>query len=180
MKPNTRIATLLSLLVLAAIAAACGDEYASPSGNATDAAFIADMTTPHQGAIAMARIAQTRGRHRELRDLADDIINAQQGEISVMRFIRDDMHAMGHHGAGHMDMTPSEMGMDMDATMLQDAHPFDRAFIDEMIKHHEGAIAMARRLLSRGEQPALRNMARHMIDAQSEELGRMRAWRNAW
>ena len=58
------------------------------------------MTAHHQGAIEMARIAQTRAEHAEIRELADDIVDAQQGEISVMKTIRRDMHDMGQHGDG--------------------------------------------------------------------------------
>jgi uncharacterized protein (DUF305 family) len=39
---------------------------------------------------------------------------------------------------------------------------------------------MARRMLDSGEQPALREMARHMIETQINEVDRMRAWRGAW
>jgi uncharacterized protein (DUF305 family) len=70
------------------------------------------------------------------------------------------------------------MGMDMDA--LENATPFDKAFIDAMVPHHQGAIAMAKELLRKGEQPALRKMANNIISAQSEEIARMKQWRKAW
>ena len=38
---------------------------------------------------------------------------------------------------------------------LKDAKPFDRAFIDEMIPHHQGAIRMARAELAKGSDPEL-------------------------
>lgn len=49
-----------------------------------------------------------------------------------------------------------------------------------MIPHHRGAIATATELLASGEQPALRNMAKDIIAAQSEEIAKMRKWRKAW
>jgi uncharacterized protein (DUF305 family) len=58
MKTRTWLALLaaLALIAVVAIAAGCGgdDEQPSSMGNATDAAFIADMTAHHQGAIDMA------------------------------------------------------------------------------------------------------------------------------
>ena len=60
------------------------------------------------------------------------------------------------------------------------AKPFDRAFIDMMVPHHQGAIAMAKRLLKDGEQQALRKMANDVIDAQTKEIAQMREWRKAW
>ena len=174
------IAALAAIAVAVVVVASGGDDTASASGNAADAAFITDMTAHHQGAIAMARIARQRAEHREIRQLADDIVAAQQGEISVMGTIRRDMRGMGEHGNGHMGMSDAEMGMNMDPSMLGDAEPFDRAFIDMMVPHHEGAVAMADQLLKRGEQPALRAMARDIIDAQAKEIAQMRGWRNAW
>jgi uncharacterized protein (DUF305 family) len=184
MKTKTWMALLavVALIALAAVALGCGDDSdnSGAGGNKTDAAFITDMTAHHQGAIEMARIAQKKAEHPEIRKLADDIVAAQQGEISGMEAIRDDMHATGQHGGGHMGMSEAEMGMDMDPAELDDAEPFDRAFIDAMVPHHEGAIAMAKQLLESGDQPALRKMAQDIIDAQTKEIAQMREWRKAW
>ena len=97
-----------------------------------------------------------------------------------MDTIGRDMHAMGMHEGGHMGMSQSQMGMEMDMPMLRRAKPFDRAFIDMMVPHHQGAIAMAKQLLQKGEQPALRNMANDIISAQTDEIAQMRKWRKAW
>jgi len=172
----------LAVIAFAAIAAGCGDDNSPSSavGNGADAAFISDMTAHHQGAIDMARLAQDKTAHPEIRQLADDIVSAQEGEISVMKTIRRDVHAMGENGDGHMGMSDADMGMDMDMTGLEDAKPFDKAFIDAMIPHHRGAIAMANELLDEGEQPALQQMARDIIDAQTKEIAQMREWRTNW
>jgi predicted outer membrane protein len=94
--------------------------------------------------------------------------------------IRRDVRNMGDHGDEHMGMSDHEMGMDMDMTALEDAKPFDKAFIDAMVPHHQGAITMAEELLKNGEQPALREMAGDIISAQTKEIAQMRAWRKAW
>ncbi len=184
MKTKTWPALLAALAVIAltAVAVGCGgdDEQSSNSGNATDAAFIADMTAHHEGAIDMARVAQKRAEHPEIRRLAGDIVAAQKGEISVMKSIGRDMHGMAEHGDGHMGMSDAEMGMDMDPDELEKAKPFDRAFIDAMVPHHQGAVAMAKQLLMKGEQPALRTMADDIIEAQTKEIEQMREWRKAW
>ena len=101
----------------------------------------------------MAEVAQKRAEHAEVRKPADDIISAQEGQISVMKRIGDDMRGMGMGHGGHMGMSRSEMGMDMDLPMLRRTKSFDRAFIDMMLPHHQGAIAMARKGARQG-QPA--------------------------
>lgn len=191
---KTRLTLLAALatLAFAAVALGCGDDdqqaggtqatttQGSASGNETDAAFITDMTAHHQGAIDMAELARKHAQHTEIRELAGNIISAQKAEISVMNRIADDVHAMGGHGSGHMGMSDAEMGMDMDMTALENAKPFDKAFIDAMVPHHAGAIAMAKQELAKGSQPALRQMAEDIIRAQTEEIARMREWRTTW
>jgi len=50
-----------------------------------DQAFAQGMIPHHEGAIAMARLAQDKASHTELRDLADEIVEAQEDEIEVLR-----------------------------------------------------------------------------------------------
>lgn len=186
MKPKTWLALLAALAVIAvAVVVGFGGHdnsgsKTSAAGNATDAAFIADMTTHHQGAIDMAKLAQKQAEHAEVKQLADDIVAAQKGEIATMKTIRSDMHNMGEHDAGHTGMSEGAMGMDMDMTALENAAPFDKAFIDAMVPHHQGAITMAKQLLQNGEQPALRKMATDIITAQTKEIAQMKEWREAW
>jgi len=81
---------------------------------------------------------------------------------------------------GHMGMSDAEMGMDHDMSMLESAREFDRAFIDMMIPHHEGAVRMARKQLADGEHPTLRKLAEDIIAAQNREIAQMRGWRKQW
>jgi uncharacterized protein (DUF305 family) len=185
MKTTTWLALLGALAIIAIVAVVVGfggddGKPSSAAGNATDAAFVTDMTAHHQGAIEMAELAQNRADHAEVRTLADDIVSAQQGEISTMKAIGDDMHSMGMHDGGHMGMSEHAMGMDMDMHALENAKPFDKAFIDAMVPHHQGAIAMAEDLLKEGEQPALRKMAGDIISAQTKEIAQMKQWRKTW
>ena len=172
---------IVALFVLAALVAAGCGSGSSKAGNSTDAAFISDMTEHHQGAIDMAKVAQKRAEHPEVRKLAADIISAQQAEIIVMKAIGDDLHHMGKEG-GHLGMSAHEMGMGsgMDMSELETAKPFDRAFIDMMVPHHEGAIRMARLETAKGTQPALRKMADDIISSQTKEITEMKQWRKQW
>ena len=58
--------------------------------------------------------------------------------------------------------------------------PFDRLFIDMMVPHHLGAVAMARVALSRAQHAQIKRLARSIITAQNQEISQMKRWRAAW
>lgn len=55
------------------------------TGDAFDKEFLSEMIAHHQGAIDMARLAEKKAKHAEIRNMAKNIINAQQGEIDQMK-----------------------------------------------------------------------------------------------
>lgn len=58
---------------------------------------------------------------------------------------------------------------------------FDRAFIDAMVPHHEGAIEMARAAKEAGlSQPDLVKVADDILATQQEEIDQMKEWRAEW
>ncbi|HEY4488432.1 MAG TPA: DUF305 domain-containing protein [Candidatus Paceibacterota bacterium] len=61
-----------------------------------------------------------------------------------------------------------------------DGSDVDRHFIEQMIPHHEGAIAMAELALERTKRPEMRSLAEGIIAAQTREIVDMRAWYEAW
>ena len=63
------------------------------------------------------------------------------------------------------------------AAMIRGKRPFDRAFVDEMVPHHEGAIRMARVVAAKTRDPELRKLAQDVIAAQKKEIEEMNAFR---
>jgi uncharacterized protein (DUF305 family) len=55
------------------------------TGDDFDKTFVAEMISHHQGAIDMAKLAQTNAKHAEIKSLAGNIISAQTSEISQMQ-----------------------------------------------------------------------------------------------
>lgn len=60
------------------------DMMVAPTGDA-DVDFVQAMIPHHQGAIDMAKIVIERGKDPELKRLAQDIVAAQEREISMMK-----------------------------------------------------------------------------------------------
>jgi uncharacterized protein (DUF305 family) len=89
-----------------------------------------------------------------------------------------DHSKMGHGGMKQGEMQHEAMGHNMDLGPV-DAD-FDLRFIDAMIPHHEGAVIMAKEVLTKSQRPELKKMAQAIIAAQDQEIAQMQAWRKAW
>ena len=72
-----------------------GDADTLMSSTDPNTDFAQLMITHHQGAIEMARLAEGKAQHQEIKELAQEIIKAQEREIGVMK-----PHASGsmNHG----------------------------------------------------------------------------------
>jgi uncharacterized protein (DUF305 family) len=87
-------AAALEVLGLSAAEAGMEEHGAMDLGTTDDVdqAFAEMMSGHHEGAIRMARLADEKSGHDEVKHLAGEIIAAQQREIEVM-----EAHAMGEH-----------------------------------------------------------------------------------
>ncbi len=147
-----------------------------------DLQFIDTMSGHHQAAIDMARPAETKAQHAELKEMARDIISDQEREISQMKgwreqWFKDKPQAVNMEMPGMMD---SMKGMDMNRLNAASSNAFDLMFLDMMTPHHQGAITMAREALTRAEHPEIKRLAQQIIDAQEREIAQMNKWKAAW
>ncbi|HSW91658.1 MAG TPA: DUF305 domain-containing protein [Candidatus Saccharimonadales bacterium] len=55
------------------------------TGDEFDKAFIEDMVAHHEGAVAMAKLSAKNAKHEEVKNLSNDIISAQEKEITEMK-----------------------------------------------------------------------------------------------
>lgn len=176
-------AVAVSAALAVAALAGCGDDDTSgDDGAQTDDAFLVEMAAHHEDAIEMAEIARAEAEHPQVRHLADDIVAAQGDEIDRMEAMHERLFdsPMNHDGMHSLAMDEHMMGMGMAPTALEGERPFDRAFIDAMIAHHQGAIRMARLVEERGDDPEVRELAEAVIGAQSAEIDEMNRWRMRW
>ncbi|MFE0807898.1 DUF305 domain-containing protein [Streptomyces sp. NPDC058848] len=149
--------------------------------NAADVAFAKGMIPHHRQAVEMAGLAPGRAASPEVEKLATEIKKAQDPEIRTLsgwltawgEEVPAEGAAMDHagHGTGGMDgmMTDQEMSGLEDAS----GEAFDTAFLELMIKHHEGAVTMARTEQADGAFAPAKKMADEIITSQSAEIERM-------
>mgnify|MGYP001573672506 CR=1 FL=1 len=56
----------------------------------------------------------------------------------------------------------------------------DRHFIEQMLPHHDGAIAMANLALEKAKRPEVKTLAKAIISAQESENQQMKSWYKDW
>lgn len=152
-----------------------------------DRHFIEQMIPHHEGAIAMANLALKKATHPEIKTLATAIISAQTAEIQSMNSWYQDWFetsvpkvSTGMMGGGMMSQSGMHMGGIEDMTVLENATDFDKAFIEEMIPHHQLAVMMANMLQSGTNRPEMQQLAKNIISSQSKEIQQMQGWYVQW
>jgi uncharacterized protein (DUF305 family) len=150
------------------------------NGKYSDKAFIDAMVPHHQGAIEMARVALENAEHEEIQELSRNIVSTQQSEIEELKSIKQK-----EFGTSNVPMEMSMeqmrgMGMMMDPQSLAEENPFDEAFIDAMIPHHQSAIEMAEVANEKSKNPRIKELAQNITSAQKREIEQMRGWRREW
>lgn len=155
-----------------------------------DAHFIEQMIPHHEDAITMANLALTKASHPEIKQLSEAIIDSQSKEIDQMKAWYQDWYeravptgtpVMGQHSMmGGRGMHMGMMGNETDITRLEQAADFDKAFIEEMIPHHQMAVMMANMLKRGTQRPEMEQLADDIITAQTKEIEQMRQWYDTW
>jgi uncharacterized protein (DUF305 family) len=152
--------------------------------NDADVMFAQGMIPHHRQAVEMADLAEARAQSPEVLKLAAQIKAAQDPEIQTMtgwleqwgEDVPEDMENMeGHDSMDTGDDMPGMMSSeDMDKLEAAKGAEFDKMFMGMMIKHHEGAIEMAKTEQSDGKYAEAKQLAETIEKAQAAEIATMR------
>ncbi|RDI35314.1 DUF305 domain-containing protein [Lentzea flaviverrucosa] len=148
--------------------------------NDHDVQFAQEMIAHHQQAVDMAKMVPGKSTNPKVTDLAKRIEGAQDPEIKTMTAwlskwgaspTASSMPGMDHGsmGSGNGMMTAEEMTKLGQAT----GAAFDKMWMEMMIKHHEGAIAMAKTHIEKGSNADSKKLAQEIITAQQAEITEM-------
>ena len=146
-----------------------------------DKRFIEEMIPHHESAIAMAKIAQQKSTKPEIKNLANDIIASQSAEISTMsKWYKDWYGSEVPKQSGDTMNGSSMMNSQADMGNLNSATDFDKAFLAQMIPHHQMAVMMANMLEQGTNRPEMKKLARDITAAQTKEIQQMKQWQKDW
>lgn len=141
---------------------------ASSQYSANDIMFAQMMIPHHQQAVEMSDLALSISTNPEILALAAQIKGAQAPEIREMK------QWLNEAGAGMVMNHDMEMGgmlTDEEIATLSKSNgvTFDRLFLEGMIGHHEGAIAMVN-MIKESKNSAVKKFGEKVVAAQSAEI----------
>ncbi|MFG3072008.1 DUF305 domain-containing protein [[Kitasatospora] papulosa] len=146
-------------------------------GAVADVAFAKGMIPHHRQAVEMADLASSRAQSTQVKTLAGEIKKAQAPEIKTLSgwltSWGEEVPAEGVMDHSMHGMDGMMTGEDMDSLKKSSGKAFDTAFLEMMIKHHEGAVDMAKTEKADGSFPDAKKMADAIITSQTAEISRM-------
>jgi len=142
--------------------------------------FAMMMVPHHTQTLAMVDLAVKKATNAKGKALASKIRKAQLPEVERMSgwLIAGGIPipgAEGGHNMAGMDAKPDGMMSAQQMTGLGAAtgSGFDRMWLQLMVKHHQGAVAMARTQLKKGVNPDGKQVARSIVNSQSGQIATM-------
>jgi len=150
------------------------------NGEYSDERFIDAMVPHHQGAIDMANVALENAEHPEIQQLAQNVISTQEAEIDELKAIKQREYGTSEVPTETSPEEMKTMGVMAAPKELANEQPFDKAFIDAMIPHHQSAIDMAQVAYEETGDSEIKDLALGIVTAQQQEIEQMTDWRREW
>jgi uncharacterized protein (DUF305 family) len=160
-----------------------GSSSATPTVSSVDAGFARDMATHHTQAVSMAGVARDRSTDPAIKTLAFDIETSQQFQLGQMdgwltswglSRTADVPQMAWMTGHDHLQADGLMPGMASPAEMARlqtlTARALDIDFLQLMLRHHQGGVAMAQYAAAHADTDYVRNLAQKMVQAQNNEI----------
>ncbi|NLG55545.1 MAG: DUF305 domain-containing protein [Rhodococcus sp.] len=165
-----------------------------PGPGSVDVGFSQDMSVHHLQAVEMSTIAMTNATDPRVRNLAFDILTAQQNQIGQMQgwltmwgqpplppgegYMAWMTEGSGGHGHGdqhgsHSGPANRMPGMatseEMAALRQATGEDVDVLFLQLMLRHHEGGMPMMEYGVQYASEQVVRGIAQKMVNTQASE-----------
>jgi uncharacterized protein (DUF305 family) len=138
-----------------------------------DRDFLSHMIPHHEEAIASSQLLLAKTQNEDLKGLLKKIISAQTLEVTQMRLWHKEWFGEEYASSSqYMAMMRPAEG--------EDVKQIEKNFLEDMIKHHEGAIEKANSILKVTKRNEIKSLTNHMIESQAKEIEQMENWKSTW
>ncbi len=134
-----------------------------------DKSFLEGMIPHHIEAINTSRIISQSTKDSELRTFSTNVITDQSKEVEVMKTLYKSITGNDYKDNGKYQPMMTGMNSMMD-------YDLDKAYIQGMIKHHNGAIEMAKKILPISTSNEVKTLADNIITNQVKEVETLNKW----
>lgn len=146
--------------------------------------FAQMMIQHHKGAIDMSKKEISKGKDKEVKSMAKQVIDDQNREIKELQAYVKKNRSSKAGKAEESDVTGStEKSMkdkmnDMQ-TKMQDMNMTgdqDKDYVSMMMIHHEHGIDLAKDYMDKAKDANLKKMAQQMVDENQKQMDKMKDW----
>ena len=134
-----------------------------------DQRYIDGVIAHHLNAIFMARQAETNSERKEIRDLAKEIITADEKSIQEL-----------YEWKKSWVSNSKEITVYEKINLGASDDKFDLRFLNALIAHHEEAIMTAKEIRTKSQRNEILNLADTIIQNLSSGMDTLTEWRNNW
>lgn len=126
--------------------------------------FMDRMIAHHEMGIRMGDEALQKAQHKELRDFAKRMQQAQRKDIEQLK----------QQGGSKPEMDMSSM------PQIPAGKDFDRLWIESIMMHHQAALAMGAIALAGATNDERRTLIQKIQDEQRQDLKKLKSWHQSW
>lgn len=144
-----------------------GMDHGSMGQSLSERKFLEEMIPHHQEAVDTAKQELARGENADAKKLAQEIITAQEKEISDMKSWYKTWYGVDYQDDG------SYKAMMGSLTNLS-GNKLDRAFLEGMIEHHMAALMMGQSIVPNIQHAEVEGLAKAIAESQSSQIITMR------
>lgn len=146
--------------------------------------FARDMIAHHEQAVEMALAIRDRSTNVELRQLALDILLTQQAQMGQMQgwLAVWEVPLSGRQSpmAGQGTMMGMASQAEVNALQTLPIGEAETVFLQLMIRHHRGGVAMAQTVLGETDRPEVKRLATSIVGSQQSEIEYMQRLLEQW
>ncbi len=126
--------------------------------------FIALMIPHHQEAVDSTIRLLNSTQNPTLQYLGNNIVSSQEAEIKMMQgWLSTQFTGRSYTGMPYMPMM-------RDTSTLSSTTTIEKMWIEDMIAHHQGAVDMAKKVLTLSPRQEIKTFAENIIKVQSNEI----------